>query len=32
MENDGDPFKDNALIQLENAVDQQKQIIEANTQ
>ena len=32
MENDGDPFKDNALIQLEQAVNQQNQIIEANTQ
>ena len=32
MENDGDPFKANALIQLEQAVNQQNQIIEANTQ
>jgi hypothetical protein len=32
MENDGDPFKDAALIELENSVNQQKEIIEANTQ
>jgi len=32
LDNDGDPFKDNALIDLENAVNQQNQIIEANTQ
>ena len=29
---DGDPFKDEALIELENSVNQQNQIIEANTQ
>ena len=32
MDNDGDPFKDDALIELENSVNQQNQIIEANTQ
>ena len=29
---DGDPFKDQSLIELENSVNKQNQIIEANTQ
>jgi len=31
-ENDGDPFKDQSLIEFEKTVNQQKEIIEANTQ
>jgi len=31
-ENDGDPFKDDSLIELENQINNQDQIIEANTQ
>jgi len=31
-ENDGDPFKDESLIELENQINNQDQIIEANTQ
>ena len=32
MENDGDPFKDESLIELDNKINNQEQIIEANTQ
>jgi hypothetical protein len=32
MENDGDPFKDQSLIELDNKINNQEQIIEANTQ
>ena len=32
MENDGDPFKDQSLIEFEKSVNQQRDIIEANTQ
>ena len=32
MENDGDPFKDKSLIELDNKINNQEQIIEANTQ
>jgi len=31
-ENDGDPFKDESLIELENSINNQDKIIEANTQ
>jgi len=31
-ENDGDPFKDQSLIEFENSINQQDEIIEANTQ